>query len=67
MRASLAITWWPAQGRPLVAVDHLTAVDAFRAAEVAREAMGLAQDERNTMHIEGVPSLQAGREYRAAK
>ena len=59
--------WWPAQERVLVAVDQLTAVDGFRAAEVAREAMGLGQNERYTMHMEGMASLQAGREYRASR
>lgn len=58
---------WPAQGRILFAVDQLTAIDAFRAAEVMREAMGLEQDARYTMHIAGTPSLKAGREYRAAR
>ena len=59
--------WWPAQGLILVAIDQLTAVEAFRAAEVARDAMGLSPDARFTIHYEGMPSLRAIREHAAAQ
>ena len=58
---------WPAQDHPLLVVDSLTSIDAFRAIEVAREAMGLNQDARYTIHLEGIPSPQATREYLKAR
>ena len=58
---------WPAQGPVRVAADGLSAVDAFRAFEVARGAMGLAQDARYAIHFEGPPSISATRKYLAAR
>ena len=58
---------WPAQGTMFMVADGLSAIDAFRAAEVVREAMGLSQDERFTMHIDAVPSVKVYREHREAR
>lgn len=58
---------WPAQDPPLLVVDGLSALDAFRATEVARAALGLGQDARYTIHMEGTPSLTATREYLHAR
>ena len=48
-------------------VDELSALDAFRAMEVARAALGLDQEARYTIHMEGTPSLTAMREYLSAR
>lgn len=58
---------WPSRDLAHLVVDGLSAIDAFRAFEVARRAMGLDQEARFTMHIERTPSLSAGRKYRAAR
>jgi hypothetical protein len=58
---------WPAQEPALLIVDSLSAIDAFRAVEVARAAIGLEQDARFTIHMEGPPSLAATRKYLAAR
>ena len=58
---------WPAQDPALLIVDELSAVDAFRAMEVARAALGLDQEARYTIHMEGTPSLTAMREYLSAR
>ena len=58
---------WPAQDPALLVVDELSALDAFRAMEVARAALGLDQEARYTIHMEGTPSLNAMREYLSAR
>ena len=58
---------WPAQDPALLVVDELSAFDAFRAMEVARAALGLDQEARYAIHMEGTPSLMAMREYLSAR
>src|SRR5262247_3893045 len=58
---------WPAQEPALLIVDSLSAVEAFRAFEVARAAMGLDQEARYTIHMEGPPSVAATKKYLAAR
>jgi hypothetical protein len=58
---------WPAREPAILIVDQLDAITAFRAMEVARAAMGLDQDARYTIQLDGTPSLTATREYRKAR
>jgi hypothetical protein len=54
---------WPAQDRPRFIVNNLSAPDAFRAVEAAREGLGLDQGAAFTMWLEGIPSFAAVRKY----
>ena len=65
--ARLSSAIWPAREPAILIVDQLDAITAFRAMEVARAAMGLDQDARYTIQLDGTPSLTATREYRKAR
>jgi hypothetical protein len=53
----------PAQDAPLLVTGALEASEAVRLVEAAREGMNLGPDTRYTIHMDGIPSIAATKEY----